>query len=79
MKPLNKLRNRTEDEWLSYLDRVPNNYLDKLAKKWGMNSLANWTYVEHPSNDVSSWCTHYQKSTKMELLLIHLDVNGKVR
>ena len=72
------LERRTEAELLSYFDRLPSKELDRLAKKWGMNTLANWTYVEHPSNNVSPWCNHYQKTTKMQLLLIHLDVNGVV-
>jgi len=64
-----RVKSRTDDEWRTYLDRLPKVSLDKLAKKWGMNSLyGTTTYGVHT----------YSKEKAIEILMTHLDVNGKV-
>jgi hypothetical protein len=61
------MKKRTEEEWRSYLKKIHVVALDGLARKWGMNCIA---YDQHykPLN----------KDGRIELLLIHLDVIGKV-
>ena len=60
---------RTDDEWRTYLDRLPKVSLNKLAKKWGMNSLYGTT-----THGVDT----YSKKKAIEILMMHLDIHGKV-
>ena len=60
------MRKRTLATWKTYLRKLPNTELDHLARKWGMNTIA------HSNNKYNS------KDQRIELLLIHLDVMGKI-
>ena len=60
------MRKRTLATWKTYLRKLPNTELDHLARKWGMNTITH-TNFEYNS-----------KEQRIELLLIHLDVMGKI-
>tara|TARA_A100001391_G_scaffold181838_1_gene148030 strand:- start:1235 stop:1630 length:396 start_codon:yes stop_codon:yes gene_type:complete len=78
-KKLKLNKKRTEAEWRAYFDRLSNEGLVRLGRLWGMNSLANYAHHEHPANIVPRWCTHNTKQTRIELLLIHLEISGKIK
>lgn len=73
------MKAKTEAEWRAYFDRLSNEGLVRLGRLWGMNSLANYAHYEHPANIVPRWCNHNTKHTRIELLLIHLEIEGKIK